>query len=181
MSDQQFSPVSFQICWDLGKESSLYIGDNSHGPPASSPQANAYWYIVVSSLDLSIVFNEVTVDNANYPSGLDAYLGSSEYYVFISTRNLAANHLPVGSLYSLLEKLGATSNLTKVLQIANQLGTGGLPTGLATYSIAANTDLTGNTAFDQYSFFDSDVVLVPLKFGAVTVAGKTVWVLGQLT
>jgi len=179
MNDQQIVPVTMEVAWLETAIGRLYIGDTEYNPKPLPSLANGYWYVVVDSYNLNVVFNVMNADNADYPAELGVFLGNSRYYIFISTSDMRTTHLPVDKLFTLLKSLGASSNLTKVLQIGNQIGTSQLEK--ATYSIAANTDQSGHTAFDQYSMFADNATVVPLAFGAVTVAGQTIWTLGQLT
>lgn len=174
MSSTQTVPVTFEVAFRGGYDFGLYIGDSIYS--GKHAEENSYWYVVVSRTDLSVVFNEMSTDNSSYPAGLSAYLGDSGFYVFISTYILRSDHLPVGQLFQLMEDLGATSNLEKVLQIANQVGTGNYTN--AAYSIAAIADLSKQTVFDQYTFFVGDNLFMPLMFGSIEVLGKTIWTLG---
>ena len=179
MSNSKFEPVTLMAGWGPNYPSKLIIGSRTYNTnPNDSSISNAYWYIVVDRRDLSVPFNQLVAGNSEYPKGLDTFLGSSNYYIWISTKDMKSDQLPVGNLLKLMESLGATANLTKALQIANQIGTGTFE--LVTYSMASSTDQRQQSAFDQYSFFQTDALLVPLMFGSVQSEQGTIWILGEV-
>lgn len=178
MSDLQVTPTTLQLAWTQLLPSRMYIGDQTIIPQPTKGIENAYWYVVVDRTNLEVRFNLIVSDNANYPAGLKPYLGDPNMYIWISTHGVRADHLPVGELAALIQSLGATSNFTKLLQIGKQLGT---PTNnLVAYYIAASADMTGQTVFDQYSYFQTDALMVPLLYAPFEFNGKTFWILGQV-
>jgi hypothetical protein len=102
---------------------------------APSFHDNSYWFSVYDRYTLKQVFSQVQVANADVvPADLAGKFNTPQYFVAVTTRSLLSAFVPAGALLAFLVDSGASTELKKLTQVFQLMGSGTL--GVVTYAMA---------------------------------------------
>ena len=149
----------------------LAIG--SEKPLFTNINQSHFWWVVVdleASANLNVVVNTTSTDTTTVPSDVQQYVGNPQYFLFFICSNQATYNLPTGSLAETLKDIGANTELTRLEQIIEQIGTGSV--SFWAYILGATMDTKDAAGFEASSnftpvvmtmqFMDIDGVYTPL-------------------
>jgi hypothetical protein len=149
-----------------------FIGDQYYSPqnlPPNQP-VNGVWYLIVDLTNLSnVVVNEFTTDTTNVPGNVQKYAGNSQYMLIFATVQLLSGSVPTGAVVQLLRNSGAGTQLARMEQMVEQIGSGSFV--YVSYTLAGQMG-TG-TGFELFSYLDFTILTFQLL--PVTVGGKTTY------
>lgn len=132
---------------------SLRIGDQAE--LNSSAVGSHFWWVVVDltvSSNLQVVVNTTSTDTTSVPSEVAKYVGSESHFLFFICCEQMTFNLPTGKLASTLHDIGAKSELRRLEQVIEQIGTGSVSEWA--YILAATMDTKDAGGFEVNDNFN---------------------------
>lgn len=151
--------------------SKLVIGTNSL---ALGQQLNtqSFWFVAVDlENDLQVVANEVSTNATTVPASIQQLAGSAQYFLFVVSNSTYTPMVPQGALYSFLAKVGAGTQLARIEQLVEQIGTGIVVR--FSYILAATMAFGDLPGFEELSTFTP--AILTMGFLPVDIGGKIVY------
>lgn len=162
LGSDHYSRVTTQVC----------IGENTlvlklpHSPGGGL--VNLFQCVVVSLKDLSVHENIVTRITHTPPSGLQPYVGKSEFLLLLTTCKMQRDFLPNGAFLELLEKVGAGEKLQRMIDIVSHMDDRQMPPPLPgkpdpatrgySYILVATMSVDDGRGLEAASLTDSQVL-----------------------
>jgi hypothetical protein len=135
-------------------QSGIYIGNRPNVQYFYVPNkgTNQIWLSVFDRTTLKQVFTYSSTNTSTVPSGIQQYVGNSQYMLVVASYALNTDNLPQGDLYNLIVANGSGSQLTRLEQINEQMSCGEI--GHMAY-ILVNVMGTGVPGFEESSIDQS--------------------------
>lgn len=133
---------------------------------SDSQQNGRFLFVVVDLSDLSIAAQAVSTSNAEVPTDIQPYAGSTGHFLIFCSQGQSTGQMPQGALAAFLQSSGTGRVLAAMEQTVEQLGTGS--NGGYSYALASTLDDGDLPGYEAGDFFASSYLafaFMPMEGG----------------